>query len=65
MVPSYCVLDYIVLFLQMKDFQSEHPDMGTGLRAFSQAIETVEANILWMKKNYDIVKQWLERIGTQ
>ena len=45
----------------MKDFQSLHPDMGTGTRAFSQAIENVEANILWMKKNYDTLEQWLEQ----
>ena len=45
----------------MKTFKAEHPDMGSGTRAYSQAIENVEANILWMNKNYQTVKGWLER----
>ncbi|KAJ8311345.1 hypothetical protein KUTeg_010700 [Tegillarca granosa] len=43
----------------MKDFQALHPDMGSGTRAYAQAIEKTEANIQWMKKNYDIINKWL------
>ena len=65
-MPTYCTLCWILtkmmpLYFQMKAFQREHPNMGTGTRAFSQAIEAVETNIIWMSKNYESVKQWLER----
>nr|XP_022306251.1 aminopeptidase N-like isoform X1 [Crassostrea virginica] len=44
---------------QLEDFLKSHPDMGSGTRAFQQAIEKTKSNIRWMDTNYDIVKQWL------
>ncbi|XP_021377931.1 uncharacterized protein LOC110466016 isoform X1 [Mizuhopecten yessoensis] len=50
---------------QIKTFQSAHPDMGSGTRAFEQSIEKTEGNVRWMKRNYDILKSWLGKvIGT-
>ncbi|XP_048749587.1 aminopeptidase N-like isoform X4 [Ostrea edulis] len=44
---------------QLETFLKENPNMGSGTRAFQQAIEKTKSNINWMDKNYDIVKQWL------
>lgn len=38
--------------------------MGTGNRAFQQAIENAEANIHWMKGNRDTVAAWLDNLET-
>ncbi|KAL3885524.1 hypothetical protein ACJMK2_025576 [Sinanodonta woodiana] len=45
---------------QLEEFKDQHPDLGSGTRALQQAIETTEANINWMKVNYDIVAKWLQ-----
>jgi hypothetical protein len=37
--------------------------MGSGTRAFQQAIEKTKSNINWMDKNYDVVKRWLADQG--
>lgn len=37
--------------------------MGSGTRAFQQAIEKTLGNINWMDQNYHIVKQWLANQG--
>ncbi|OCT98568.1 hypothetical protein XELAEV_18010807mg [Xenopus laevis] len=34
--------------------------MGSQLRSVQQARETIEENIRWMDKNFDLVKSWLE-----
>ncbi|XP_062596000.1 aminopeptidase N-like [Saccostrea cucullata] len=44
---------------QLESFLRENPDMGSGTRAFQQAIEKTKSNIKWMDQNYEIVKQWL------
>ncbi|XP_053377176.1 aminopeptidase N-like isoform X1 [Mercenaria mercenaria] len=49
---------------QLHDFLEEYPDMGTGNRAFKQAIEKTESNIMWMKRNRDTVATWLDNVGT-
>ena len=46
----------------MKDFKAEHPDMGRGASAYSHAIESVEDNVLWLKKHYLSVKEWLDKM---
>ncbi|KAL4227197.1 hypothetical protein ACF0H5_015170 [Mactra antiquata] len=46
---------------ELKDFQVLHPNMGSGTRAFSQAIENTKTRIKWMKENYDILKEWLKQ----
>jgi len=46
---------------KLKDFQSSHSSqLGSATRAVKQAIEKGEANIVWMKKNYQIIWQWLQ-----
>lgn len=46
-------------FFQMHSFVNVYPDLGTGTRAFYQAIEKTKSNIRWMDMNYDIIKKWL------
>ncbi|XP_052694307.1 aminopeptidase Ey-like isoform X2 [Crassostrea angulata] len=48
---------------QLEDFVKLHPNMGSGTRAFQQAIEKTLGNINWMDQNYHIVKQWLADQG--
>lgn len=38
--------------------------MGTGNRAFQQAIEKTATNIQWMKNNRDTVAAWLDEVGS-
>lgn len=62
-------LFYLILFvasvipMQLEDFLKSHPNMGSGTRAFQQAIEKTKGNINWMDQNYPIVKQWLADQG--
>lgn len=49
--------------MQLEDFLKSHPNMGSGTRAFQQAIEKTKGNINWMDQNYPIVKQWLADQG--
>ncbi|XP_069101890.1 uncharacterized protein [Argopecten irradians] len=46
---------------QIKAFQAAHPAMGSGTRAFEQAVEKTEGNVRWMKKNYGTIKAWLDK----
>ncbi|KAK3108903.1 hypothetical protein FSP39_018341 [Pinctada imbricata] len=45
---------------KLQEFLQANPDLGSGQRAFQQAIEKTESNIKWMKNNYPIVKEWLD-----
>ena len=36
--------------------------MGTGARAFQQAIEKTQTNIKWMKQNKQTVSSWLQTV---
>ncbi|XP_062585470.1 uncharacterized protein LOC134247152 isoform X2 [Saccostrea cucullata] len=47
---------------QLEDFVRTHPDLGTGKRAFQEAIENTKANKAWMDRNYDTIKKWLEQV---
>lgn len=38
--------------------------MGTGNRAFRQAIEKTQNNIKWLEHNKDIIASWLKTVGT-
>ncbi|XP_038078719.1 putative aminopeptidase-2 isoform X2 [Patiria miniata] len=44
---------------KVKRFMAEHPDQGTGSRAFTQSLAVISANIRWMDQNYDEVAKWL------
>ncbi|XP_022081849.1 putative aminopeptidase-2 isoform X2 [Acanthaster planci] len=52
--------------LQMlKQFMEDHPDQGTGARAFAEAVAVIEANIRWVEQFYDEVEGWLtETVNT-
>ena len=39
-----------------------HPDLGTGQRAFREAIENTKSNKAWMDRNYDAIKSWLDHM---
>lgn len=48
---------------QLKTFYEDHKnDLGTANRAFKQSLETTQANVLWMTKNFDTIKNWLEKV---
>ena len=50
----------------MKAFEAEHAsELGSSARTVQQAIEGGEANLVWMKKNYDIVWNWLKNQNKQ
>lgn len=47
--------------LQMlEDFIDEHPDQGTGSRAFTQAVDNTKSNIRWINSYLDEVATWLD-----
>ena len=46
----------------MKDFKTRHPDLGSGSRAYEQAVENTQSNIDWMAKNYQTLEAWLDRM---
>ncbi|XP_052782181.1 putative aminopeptidase-2 isoform X1 [Mya arenaria] len=48
---------------QLQQFQMQHPDMGTGNRAFQQAMENTETNIKWMALNKNAISSWLDNVG--
>lgn len=58
----YCVHLIICCWLQLEDFVRTHPDLGTGQRAFQEAIENTKANKAWMETNYATIKTWLEKM---
>lgn len=47
-------------FDQLKDFVSGKDDLGSGQRAFDQALEKTQSNIRWMDKNVPIIEAWLK-----
>ena len=53
---------YFLLSLQLLEFMRQHPDQGSGRRAFQQAVEKTRGNIAWMQQNYDILSNWLDKL---
>ncbi|KAK3095167.1 hypothetical protein FSP39_010973 [Pinctada imbricata] len=49
--------------MQLEEFLKAHPDMGSGTRAFQQAIEKTKSNIKWMESNFNVVEEWLKSRG--
>nr|XP_033770557.1 endoplasmic reticulum aminopeptidase 1 [Geotrypetes seraphini] len=45
---------------EVTEFFNSMEENGSKLRCVQQAKETIEENILWMDKNFDRVKTWLE-----
>ncbi|KAJ8311347.1 hypothetical protein KUTeg_010702 [Tegillarca granosa] len=54
--------DIVAVITSLKQFVEDHPDLGTGERAFKQAIENTETNIKWMNNNLDLIKSWLQKV---
>lgn len=46
----------------MRAFKSSHADMGSGTRAFDQALEKTDGKIKWMKRNYHVIENWLKTV---
>lgn len=43
---------------ELKRFEKEHgKDLG---RTIKQSIEKAEANVLWLEKNYETIREWLK-----
>ena len=53
---------FFLHILQITDFVAGHPELGSGARAFQQAIERTRNNINWMNSNYMPIESWLKRI---
>ncbi|XP_041036385.1 glutamyl aminopeptidase [Carcharodon carcharias] len=45
---------------QMKDFFAKYPKAGAGETPRKQALETVQTNIEWLKRNKAEIEQWLQ-----
>lgn len=45
---------------QIKDFFAKYPNAGAGERGRKQALETVQANIVWMSRNKKMFDEWLQ-----
>ncbi|KFP12069.1 Endoplasmic reticulum aminopeptidase 1, partial [Egretta garzetta] len=45
---------------QVKEFFSSLEEKSSQLRCVQQAIETIEDNILWMDRNFEEIKVWLQ-----
>lgn len=52
----------MITVLQLEDFVQSHPDLGTGQRAFREAIENTKSNKAWMDRNYNAIKSWLDHM---
>ena len=50
------------IFFQLQDFIVKYPYMGTGSRAFEQAIEKTQRNMKWMTQNIDSITNWLSTV---
>ncbi|XP_070567834.1 aminopeptidase N-like [Ptychodera flava] len=48
---------------ELEDFMGNNPNLGTGAKAFNQAVERTKANIRWKQTNVDGIQVWLERRG--
>ncbi|KAJ8022350.1 Aminopeptidase Ey [Holothuria leucospilota] len=46
---------------QMEEFFTKYPEAGAGTRGRQQALERVKTNIDWVKRNQDVIQQWLNR----
>ena len=52
-----------LFLLQLEEFMKQHPDMGSGTRAFEQAIEKTQINIKWMNAHISVIDTWLTNQG--
>ncbi|XP_053387121.1 aminopeptidase N-like [Mercenaria mercenaria] len=48
---------------QLKAFVDSKPDLGSGARAFAQALEKTKSNIDWMTANLGVIRSWLRGQG--
>ncbi|CAC5387007.1 ANPEP [Mytilus coruscus] len=65
---SYLITGITAKFNTEFDLQSVHnfkesvPSLGSGARAFQQAVENINLNIKWMAKNSQIIQEWLKTL---
>ena len=57
---SSCIL--CARLLQVKEFYEKH-GTGSGSRAVSQTLESIELNIHWVERNEQPCVEWLQRDG--
>ena len=43
----------------LQEFIEQHPNLGSGTRAFQQAIEKTQSNIKWMNSSLAVIEKWL------
>ncbi|XP_053387330.1 aminopeptidase N-like isoform X1 [Mercenaria mercenaria] len=48
---------------QLKAFVDSKDDLGSGARAFAQALEKTQSNINWMTANVPVIESWLHDQG--
>ncbi|XP_052787465.1 aminopeptidase N-like isoform X1 [Mya arenaria] len=48
---------------ELKDFMESKTDLGSGARAFDQALEKTQSNIRWMNANVPVIATWLKDMG--
>ncbi|KAK3612374.1 hypothetical protein CHS0354_031967 [Potamilus streckersoni] len=62
LIPSV-VSDFNTRFQleQVKDFFAKYPEAGAGSRGRQQALESIEANIVWMETNKEKIVNWLQK----
>ncbi|KAH3860106.1 aminopeptidase N-like [Dreissena polymorpha] len=49
---------------QLKAFKESKNDLGSGARAFDQALEKTRSNIKWMTAHVPVIQKWLESQNT-
>lgn len=50
------------ILFQLISFQAKNPYLGTGTRAFHQAIENTQTNIKWLSQNRQTISTWLKTV---
>eukprot|EP00731_Ephydatia_muelleri_P032105 Em0023g612a len=46
--------------MDVQTFFTQHPNVGSALRATHQAVEVIEGNIQWLKNSQDSMSAWLK-----
>lgn len=60
MLPVHVLKTFPFVFKQVEQFIIDHPDQGSGERAFVQSIAVIKGNIRWMEQYYNEVADWVE-----
>ena len=55
------LMSFISICLQIEAFTQTVDDLGSANRAFAQANEKTQANIKYLERNLDDLRQWLQK----